>query len=88
MSQSKSFQILYFAAIRELVSCEGQSIAWPLPKGPPSVQELSEYLVQIYPQLRGQLSSVRFAINEEFVELSALIHAGDVVALIPPVSGG
>ena len=48
---------------------------------------LSE-LEQRHAALRGRLQAVRVAVNEEFVELSSDLHAGDVVALIPPVSGG
>jgi molybdopterin converting factor small subunit len=38
--------------------------------------------------LRGRLQAVRVAVNEEFVERSCELRSGDVVALIPPVSGG
>jgi molybdopterin converting factor small subunit len=31
---------------------------------------------------------VRVAVNEEFVETSTRLRGGEVVALIPPVSGG
>jgi molybdopterin converting factor small subunit len=40
------------------------------------------------PALQGRLGSVRVAVNEEFAETSALVRGGEVVALIPPVSGG
>lgn len=40
------------------------------------------------PEFRGRLGAVRVAVNEEFAEASALLHGGEVVALIPPVSGG
>ena len=32
--------------------------------------------------------SVRFALNTDYVELSAPVGEGDVVSLIPPVGGG
>ena len=36
----------------------------------------------------GEICSVRFAKNEEFVDPDATLDEGDVVALIPPVAGG
>jgi molybdopterin converting factor small subunit len=38
--------------------------------------------------LAGRLTSVRVAVNEEFAEGSHELRGGEVVALIPPVSGG
>jgi sulfur-carrier protein len=35
-----------------------------------------------------KLSSLRFAVNEEYVEDSFALQEGDEVILIPPVSGG
>jgi molybdopterin converting factor small subunit len=42
----------------------------------------------LHPPLAGRLGPVRFARNEEFVEADALLAAGDVVAVLPPVAGG
>lgn len=85
-----SIEILYFAAIRELLGVSQETLSWPSGSAAEgvTVQQLSERLVVVHPALAGQLSSVRFAVNEQFVALSAFVCAGDVVALIPPVSGG
>lgn len=51
-----------------------------------SVKELKEVLKESYSF--DELDSVMVAINEEFVSDEEVIREGDVVALIPPVSGG
>lgn len=79
-------QVLYFAAVRELLGVSEENVPWAKEDG--SVEQFAEKLVSHHPELKEHLSGVRFAVNEEFVALSAKVRAGDVVALIPPVSGG
>jgi molybdopterin converting factor small subunit len=52
------------------------------------LSDLVGYLAQLYPALRDNLASVRFARNEAFASLSEPIAEGDTVAVIPPVAGG
>lgn len=78
--------VLYFAALRELLQRSEERLSG-LP-GPLSVQAFADLMVQRYPTLAPHLGSVRFAVNEAFVGMSAQISDGDTVALIPPVSGG
>ena len=40
-----------------------------------------------YPQLNN-IGTYAFAINEEYVSDNTTLHSHDVVAIIPPVSGG
>lgn len=78
--------VLYFAALRELAGT-GEELV-DLTEAPASVSALLQALEQRHDALRGRLGAVRVAVNEEFVEATSPLHAGDVVALIPPVSGG
>ena len=79
-------RVLYFAALRELAGRSEESVE--LGAGA-TVEALARGLEQSRPGLRGRLSAiVRFARNEEFVERTAPLSEGDVVALIPPVAGG
>lgn len=80
-------EVLYFAALRDLAGVATEQVALPMPPGA-SVAALLAGLEQRHAGLRGRLQSVRVAVNEEFVEVSTELHGGDVVALIPPVSGG
>jgi sulfur-carrier protein len=78
--------VLYFAALRELLGISEEELS--LPAGPLDVAGLSQHLALCHPRLAAHLPSVRFAVNEAFVPLGAPVGPGDVVALIPPVSGG
>ncbi|HEU4582457.1 MAG TPA: molybdopterin converting factor subunit 1 [Polyangiaceae bacterium] len=78
--------VLYFAALRELLGLHEERLE--LPAAVASVRDLAEFLAQRHPALVPHFSSVRFALNEAFVDLAAPLGEGDVVALIPPVTGG
>ena len=78
--------ILYFAAVRDLVGISEETIE--LPSSVRTVSDLGAHLAKLHPTLDGRLAPVRFARNEEFVERSAALEDGDVIALIPPVAGG
>lgn len=78
--------MLYFAALRELLGLHEERLE--LPPSVSCVRDLAAFLGQLHPALVPHFSSVRFALNETFVETGALLNDGDVVALIPPVTGG
>jgi molybdopterin converting factor subunit 1 len=77
--------VLYFAALRDLSGASEESVAIAAPC---SVAALLAALENRHTALRGRLESVRVAVNEEFTELSTALRGGEIVALIPPVSGG
>jgi molybdopterin converting factor subunit 1 len=79
-------QILYFAAVRDLVG-KGQE-TMDLSPDVRTVGALRTRLELAVPALRGRLDAVRWAKNEVFVGMEAALSDGDVVALIPPVAGG
>lgn len=79
--------VLYFAALRDLAGTSEERLG--LGEGASStVTSLLAEIEQRHEGLRGRLAAVRVAVNEEFVEASSSVSPGDVVALIPPVSGG
>ena len=84
--QEPAVSVLYFAALRELAGRHEELIR--LEQARPTVSGLLSELELRHAALRGRLQSVRVAVNEEFVELATELSSGDVVALIPPVSGG
>lgn len=75
-------KILFFAHLRDVVGSE--SIDEDA-KGI-TVAELKKKILEKYPVLN--LDNAMTSINEEFSSDDEVIHEGDVVAFIPPVSGG
>ncbi len=72
----------FFAALREQMGARGVRT---VPAGT-TVGALWRSLVGERPAL-GEVS-VRFAVNEQYVEASHRLAEGDEVAFFPPVSGG
>lgn len=79
-------QLLFFAALRDIT---GQAqLPVTLPAAVADIAALRTWVAQRYSALSERLPSVRFAVNEVFVADEHLLCEGDLVALIPPVSGG
>ena len=75
-----------FARARDLAGgADSLSLRPPLPA---TVGELRARLASECPALAPLLERSAVAVNQEFAEDSQELHAGDEVALIPPVSGG
>jgi molybdopterin synthase sulfur carrier subunit len=83
-----SVTVLYFAALRDLAGVGEEKLEVASSGSELSVRNLLLELEQRHGSLQGRLDSVRVAVNEEFTERGALLRGGEVVALIPPVSGG
>jgi molybdopterin converting factor subunit 1 len=52
-----------------------------------NVSQLKHVLIEKYPQLEN-INSYAIAVNEEYATNEKKLHTNDVVAIIPPVSGG
>jgi MoaE-MoaD fusion protein len=74
-----------FASAREVVG--KQEVIVDAPEGITAADLLTQLVAQ-YPDLRRLASSLKLALNHEYVEGGRRVAAGDEVALIPPVSGG
>ncbi|MDQ0162993.1 molybdopterin converting factor subunit 1 [Bacillus alveayuensis] len=75
-------RILLFAHLKEQLNAE--EITLPFPEL--TVHQLRQELKDRYGL--SSVSSLMIAVNEEFATDDEMIREGDVVALIPPVSGG
>jgi molybdopterin converting factor subunit 1 len=78
-------RIVAFARARELLG--RAEVDLDLPVGS-TVGHCLAALRREHPRLGGIADSLLMAVNEEYVDRSRPLAAGDTVALIPPVSGG
>ncbi|WP_461829280.1 molybdopterin converting factor subunit 1 [Aquifex sp.] len=76
-------KVRYFSLVKERLGKEEESLDFA-----GTVRELKEYLAKKYPHLTDIWESVRFAVNEEYVDDDYKLSDNDRVAVIPPVSGG
>ena len=53
-----------------------------------TVSTLLQRLIADYPKLAAYAPHLMVAVNAEYADKDSLLHAGDEVAFIPPVSGG
>lgn len=75
-------QVRYFASLRDAA---GKSEEW-IERSTWTVKELKQWAEAAYPEFKNY--SVLVAVNEEYARPEDSIQDGDVVAFIPPVSGG
>lgn len=76
-------KVLYFAEIKEILQTDMEQLDT---KEDISVESFKQLLFNQHPSIREKKFQV--AVNEEFVQNEDIIQPTDVVALIPPVSGG
>ena len=77
-------EVLFFGISSDLVG--GKNISFSLSQNS-SVLHFKEQLQRQYPRL-SQINSYAIAVNENYATNETLLKENDVVALIPPVSGG
>jgi len=76
--------VLLFGIIRDVIG--ENTLKLDLEKAI-SIGQLKQDLLKKYNNLQ-QYSNFSIAVNEEYVDLNYFLQPNDVVALIPPVSGG
>jgi len=76
--------VLLFGIIRDIVG--ENTLELDLEKAI-LIGQLKQDLLKKYNNLQ-QYSNFSIAVNEEYVDLNYVLQPNDVVALIPPVSGG
>jgi molybdopterin synthase sulfur carrier subunit len=82
-------RILFFAGLREQLGTSGEEIELPSDVG--TVAGLRAHLKArggAYGKAFADKSLVRIAVNQDMVQPTARINAGDEVAFFPPVTGG
>ena len=82
-------KLLYFAWIRTNLGVSEESV--DVPSEINDVRALLDWLInrdESYKAVFSDLSLIRVAINQEYVDLDNVITKGDEIAFFPPVTGG
>jgi molybdopterin synthase catalytic subunit len=77
--------VLFFGVLKDLAGMAGERL--DLPEGA-EVEDLLTHYEKRLPQLRQWRGVMALSVNHEYAGTDARLHAGDEVALLPPVSGG
>ena len=77
-------QILFFGITTDIVGSKSIHIDFSLGM---TVASIKEYLSENYPKLNNY-KNFSVAVNMEYSTDDVAINSGDVIAIIPPVSGG
>ncbi len=78
-------RVLLFGALKDLLARESETIELP---DRATVEELLHRYVRNAPQIQKFADSLAIAVNREYASSAQILHEGDEVALLPPVSGG
>jgi MoaE-MoaD fusion protein len=78
-------KVLFFGMLKEMLSSDSQTLE--LPQGATVDAVLGHYR-ELLPTQPKLWSALAIAVNQHYAKASCLLHEGDEVALLPPVSGG
>ena len=78
-------KLLLFAALKDIAG--RRDLEMELDDGS-TLQQVTEKLASLYPEIGRMQNSVRIAINQEFADENSSLNNGDEIAFLPPMSGG
>ncbi len=78
--------VTFYGVLKQDSGIKQQTV--DLPGDAPTVQVLGETLAATYPAMAKRLQTVAFAERAVLVASDHVLEDGDLVALLPPVSGG
>ncbi len=78
-------QVLFFGILKDLAGRASDELTLPEHA---KAGDVVEHYERSIPAMGGLLASIAISVNQEYTSPGATLHAGDEVALLPPVSGG
>ena len=78
-------RVLFFGLLKDLAGRGFELITMP---DEATVGDVLDHYAKQFASIRGGLSSIAVSVNQEYAKREVKLHAGDEVALLPPVSGG
>jgi len=77
--------VLLFGVLKDLAGRSSEVISVP---DQATAADVLDYYEGAFANKKGLLSSIAISVNQEYAGADCLLHPGDEVALLPPVSGG
>jgi molybdopterin synthase sulfur carrier subunit len=77
-------KVLYFSQVKDKVGKNEEEVEF---EGK-TLKDLVDVLVNKYPDIEGILKRSMFAVNESYETMDYNLQDNDIIAIIPPVSGG
>jgi len=77
--------VLFFGMLKDVIGRSGETVE--LPEGA-HVRELLLYYAHEAPSFEAMVPSLAISVNQEYSGVDRVLHEGDEVGLLPPVSGG
>ena len=78
-------EMKFYGPVRDIIKQDEFEFQVPAPY---TGESAFEALVSLHPELRRWRTSLKLAVNLEYVPFDHPLRAGDEVSFIPPVSGG
>jgi molybdopterin synthase catalytic subunit len=78
-------RVLFFGVLKDLTGCSSEDLTVP---DQATAADVVEHYQERITRLRGIAHAIAISINQEYSAIDAPLHAGDEIALLPPVSGG
>ncbi len=78
-------EVRFFAICRDIADCESLTLDLPIDA---TGEFLWDKIIAKIPRLEPFRKQGRLAVNLEYVKATVLLHDGDEICIIPPVSGG
>lgn len=78
--------ILLFGIVTDIIESQNNSIEMNISKKI-NLKDLKDLLLTKYPKLEN-FSDFAFAVNETYENENFIVSNNDIIAIIPPVSGG
>ena len=85
VSQTVRVRVLFFGRLKDVVGRAEESLDIT---DPSTIEQLFALYCERIPELAKYRSSVVASRNQEFAVWDVVLHSGDEVAFLPPVSGG
>lgn len=81
-----SIKIIFFASAREITGT--REISLDLTEQLTTSTDIIRHICELFPQLTPGINQISIAVNQVYIKSSTTLKDGDIVAFLPPISGG